>query len=185
MPSWVITVGSLIVLLGAWEIFGRDVNPVFGSYPSAIAEAAWQLARTGKLWTALLDSLRPFFLGYGLAIVVGSEHGDFRSSAEFAGGYLQRGPAGLSPMILPNTVMNTMASVAARANRFKASRVTTGWLAKDATNVGRAVIRINARLPWTRSSASSPRHSHSSGRPPRRPSSSRPIAASGTGSSGS
>ncbi|MGZ3311952.1 MAG: ABC transporter permease [Xanthobacteraceae bacterium] len=71
VPSWVITVGSLVVLLGAWEIFGRDVNPVFGSYPSAIAEAAWQLARTGKLWTALLDSLRPFFLGYGLAIVVG------------------------------------------------------------------------------------------------------------------
>src|SRR3954466_14901462 len=69
VPSWVITAGSLIVLLGAWEIFGRDVNPVFGSYPSAIAEAAWQLARTGKLWTALLDSLRPFFLGYGLAIV--------------------------------------------------------------------------------------------------------------------
>src|SRR3954447_16682977 len=70
VPSWVITVGSLVVLLGAWEIFGRDVNPVFGSYPSAIAEAAWQLARTGKLWTALLDSLRPFFLGYGLGVVI-------------------------------------------------------------------------------------------------------------------
>ena len=39
VPSWVITVGSLVVLLGAWEIFGRDINPVFGSYPSAIAEA--------------------------------------------------------------------------------------------------------------------------------------------------
>jgi len=71
LPSWVITIGSLAVLLGAWEILGRDINPVFGSYPSAIAEAFWQLARTGKLWTALLDSLRPFLLGYGLAIVVG------------------------------------------------------------------------------------------------------------------
>ena len=71
LPSWVITIGSLVVLLGAWEILGRDINPVFGSYPSAIAEAFWQLARTGKLWTALLDSLRPFLLGYGLAIVVG------------------------------------------------------------------------------------------------------------------
>jgi hypothetical protein len=30
LPSWVITVASLVVLLGAWEIFGRDVNPVFG-----------------------------------------------------------------------------------------------------------------------------------------------------------
>src|SRR5438128_7157436 len=71
VPNWVITVGSLVVLLGAWEIFGRDINPVFGSYPSAIAEAFWQLARTGKLWTALLDSLRPFLLGYALAILIG------------------------------------------------------------------------------------------------------------------
>jgi ABC-type nitrate/sulfonate/bicarbonate transport system permease component len=71
VPNWVITVASLIVLLGTWEIFGRDINPVFGSYPSAIAEAFWQLARTGKLWAALLDSLRPFLLGYALAIVVG------------------------------------------------------------------------------------------------------------------
>jgi ABC-type nitrate/sulfonate/bicarbonate transport system permease component len=71
VPSWVITVGSLVVLIGAWEIFGRDVNPVFGSYPSAIFEAAVALARSGKLWTALLDSLRPFAVGYALAIVVG------------------------------------------------------------------------------------------------------------------
>ncbi|MEA2949105.1 MAG: hypothetical protein QOI40_4435, partial [Alphaproteobacteria bacterium] len=71
VPSWVITIGSLVLLLGTWEIFGRDINPVFGSYPSAIAEAFWQLAQTGKLWTALSDSLRPFFLGYGLAILIG------------------------------------------------------------------------------------------------------------------
>src|SRR3954465_15940608 len=97
VPSWVITVGSLVVLLGAWEIFGRDINPVFGSYPSAIAEAAWQLARTGKLWTALLDSLRPFFLGYGLAIVIGVPvgliTGRFRTVEAAIGIYITAGYA--------------------------------------------------------------------------------------------
>ena len=62
--------------------------------------------------------------GAGLAVVVGSEHGDFRSSEAFAGGYLRRGPAGLSPMIFPNTVMNTMASVAAIAIGARAPSVT-------------------------------------------------------------
>jgi ABC-type nitrate/sulfonate/bicarbonate transport system permease component len=71
LPSWVITVGSLVVLLAIWEAAGPFINPVFGSYPSAIAEAFWQLARTGKLWTAMLESLGPFALGYGLAILIG------------------------------------------------------------------------------------------------------------------
>src|SRR3546814_2261006 len=43
LPGWVITLISLVVLVGAWEVFGRDVNPIFGSYPSAIAVAFWQL----------------------------------------------------------------------------------------------------------------------------------------------
>jgi 3-oxoacyl-[acyl-carrier-protein] synthase II len=62
--------------------------------------------------------------GPGLGIVVGTEHGDFRSSEEFAAGFLRRGPAGLSPMLFPNTVMNAMASVAAIAIGAKAPSVT-------------------------------------------------------------
>jgi ABC-type nitrate/sulfonate/bicarbonate transport system permease component len=97
LPSWVITVASLVVLLGVWEIFGRDVNPVFGSYPSAIAEAGWQLARTGKLWAALSDSLRPFLLGYGLAILIGVPiglvTGRFRTVEAAIGIYITAGYA--------------------------------------------------------------------------------------------
>jgi ABC-type nitrate/sulfonate/bicarbonate transport system permease component len=97
VPSWIITTGSLVVLLGAWEIFGRDINPVFGSYPSAIAEAFWELARTGKLWTAMLDSLRPFLLGYGLAIVIGVPiglvTGRFRTVEAAVGIYITAGYA--------------------------------------------------------------------------------------------
>ena len=97
LPSWVITVASLAVLLSAWEILGRDVNPVFGSYPSAIAEAAWQLALTGKLWSALLDSLRPFLIGYGLAILIGVPlglvTGRFRTVEAAIGIYITAGYA--------------------------------------------------------------------------------------------
>ena len=71
MPRWAITSLSVAALLGVWEFFGRDVNPVFGSFPSAIALAFVELVRTGQLGAALYESLRPFVVGYGLAIVVG------------------------------------------------------------------------------------------------------------------
>jgi NitT/TauT family transport system permease protein len=71
VPSWAITVCSVAVLLLAWEWLGRDINPVFGSYPSAIAEAFWDLAQSGKLGAATLESLQPFVVGYGLAILLG------------------------------------------------------------------------------------------------------------------
>ena len=71
LPRWVVTLISLCVALLLWEIFGRRVNPIFGSYPSAIAEAFWQLLVTGELRGALYESLRPFVVGYALAIIVG------------------------------------------------------------------------------------------------------------------
>ncbi len=71
LPRWAITLISLAIFLVAWEFFGRRVNPIFGSYPSAIAEAFWDLAITGKLGAALAQSLQPFLVGYGLAIVIG------------------------------------------------------------------------------------------------------------------
>jgi ABC-type nitrate/sulfonate/bicarbonate transport system permease component len=71
VPRWVITLGSLLFFLLAWEFFGHGVNPVFGSYPSAIALAFLDLIRSGKIWVALLESLEPFAAGFGLAILVG------------------------------------------------------------------------------------------------------------------
>ena len=71
VPRWLVTVASIIVILIFWEIFGRDINPIFGSYPSAIFEAFLTLLRNGKLAVALGQSIQPFLLGYGLAIVIG------------------------------------------------------------------------------------------------------------------
>lgn len=71
LPRWAITTMSVVFVLAVWEFFGRDINPVLGSYPTAIAAAFWELLVTGELQSALYESLRPFALGYGLAIVIG------------------------------------------------------------------------------------------------------------------
>jgi 3-oxoacyl-[acyl-carrier-protein] synthase II len=51
----------------------------------------------------------------GLGLVVGTELGDFTSTIAFADGYLARGAPGLSALLFPNTVMNTMAATTAIA----------------------------------------------------------------------
>jgi 3-oxoacyl-[acyl-carrier-protein] synthase II len=51
----------------------------------------------------------------GLGLVVGTEFGDLASTHVFADGFLERGPSGLSPLLFPNTVMNTMAATTAIA----------------------------------------------------------------------
>jgi ABC-type nitrate/sulfonate/bicarbonate transport system permease component len=97
LPRWVITLISVSCLLILWEIFGRRVNPVFGSYPSAIALAFWELARSGELWKALFESLQPFFAGYLLAIVLGVPLGlligRFRTAEAALGIYVTAGYA--------------------------------------------------------------------------------------------
>jgi ABC-type nitrate/sulfonate/bicarbonate transport system permease component len=97
LPRWAITLISVGILLVLWEIFGRRVNPVFGSYPSAIALAFWELARSGELWKALFESLQPFFAGYLLAIVLGVPLGlligRFRTAEAALGIYVTAGYA--------------------------------------------------------------------------------------------
>jgi ABC-type nitrate/sulfonate/bicarbonate transport system permease component len=96
-PRWVITLAPITFVLILWEIFGRRINPVFGSYPSAIAVAFWDLAASGQLWSALYESLRPFLLGYALAIVVGVPLGlligGFRAAEAALGIYVTAGYA--------------------------------------------------------------------------------------------
>ena len=97
LPRWLITLASVGCLLILWEIFGRRINPVFGSYPSAIAVAFWELLRSGQLWSALHESLRPFVVGYGLAILVGVPIGlvvgRFRTAEAALGIYITAGYA--------------------------------------------------------------------------------------------
>ena len=71
VPSWIITTAAVVLVLLLWQFFGRNVNPVFGSYPSAIAAAAWDMTRSGELGSALVESIKPFLVGFALSVVIG------------------------------------------------------------------------------------------------------------------
>jgi ABC-type nitrate/sulfonate/bicarbonate transport system permease component len=71
VPSSVISIGSMAFILAIWEIFGREINPLFASYPSAIFAAGSHMVTDGELFHALIESLEPLALGYFLAAVAG------------------------------------------------------------------------------------------------------------------
>ncbi len=62
---------SVIVVLILWEILGRQVNPLFLSYPSAIASAGVQLLESGEFQRQALGSLQVFAIGLSGALVLG------------------------------------------------------------------------------------------------------------------
>ncbi|PYM91598.1 MAG: hypothetical protein DME04_18505 [Candidatus Rokuibacteriota bacterium] len=64
----------------------------------------------------------------GLAVLVGTEFGDMVSTISFVDGYLSRGPGGLSALLFPHTVMNTMAATTAIAVSAKDLSLTLSAL---------------------------------------------------------
>ena len=67
----IIRIVAVLAFLVAWELYGRSINPIFLSYPTAIAAAAVELIGSGQLFSALLKSLQGLAIGFGLAIVLG------------------------------------------------------------------------------------------------------------------
>lgn len=157
------TAGGRDALAGALALNRSAIGPVRGfdaaAFTSRLAaevddailaslidrDAARRLSRIcrlalGACVLAVRDAGVPS--GPGLGIVVGTEFGDFTSSRDFAHGFLTRGPGGLSPMIFPNTVMNTMASIAAIAIGAKAPSVTVN----QSTLAGDLAVARGARL---------------------------------------
>ena len=76
-------------MLAGWEWYGRRTNPLLFTYPTAIAGAAAQLARSGVLWKALGQSLSVLAWGLGLAIVAGVAVGLAMGRSRVAEGLLQ------------------------------------------------------------------------------------------------
>ena len=71
MPRWLDHVVSLAVVLGRWEFFGRDINPVFGSYPSAIARGILGARRIRQARDGAVREPPAVRRRLALAIVVG------------------------------------------------------------------------------------------------------------------
>jgi ABC-type nitrate/sulfonate/bicarbonate transport system permease component len=68
---WIVRLVSIVGVVGAWEVLGRQVDPLFMSYPSAIAVAAVQMIGTGELLVGLLSSLRTLIVAFFIASVIG------------------------------------------------------------------------------------------------------------------
>ncbi len=62
---------TFVVVITAWEIGGRFINPLFLSSPSAIFTAFIELFKSGELLTALASSAGAFLVGIVLSCVIG------------------------------------------------------------------------------------------------------------------
>ncbi|WP_085586573.1 ABC transporter permease, partial [Thalassospira mesophila] len=71
LPGWVITTLSVIIALLIWEYFGRQSNPLLGTYPTAIFKAFVEMLGDGRLVSAFIESGKPFAAGYAAAAIIG------------------------------------------------------------------------------------------------------------------
>jgi len=67
----VIRLVSFVVVLTAWELYGRSVNPILFTYPTAVAEAFWELVQSGELVQYLGQSLQVLAASLVLSVAAG------------------------------------------------------------------------------------------------------------------
>jgi NitT/TauT family transport system permease protein len=67
-----VRIASLALTLAVWEWYGRGVDPVFMSYPTAILDAVPAMIASGELPRALLSSMIGLAVGLSLSIVFGT-----------------------------------------------------------------------------------------------------------------
>lgn len=64
-------IASVVVILLAWEVYGRSTDPVLFTYPTAVAQAAWEMTQDGSLPRALGQSLGVLAIGMALGVIGG------------------------------------------------------------------------------------------------------------------
>jgi NitT/TauT family transport system permease protein len=66
-----VRIASVTTFTLLWEIFGRQADPLFMTYPSAIASAAVEMIRSGELGEAIVLSMVPFIIGLAISLTAG------------------------------------------------------------------------------------------------------------------
>lgn len=90
VPRFAVSILSVIVLMGVWQFFGQNANPLFSSYPTAIWRSFADSVSSGVLLEALRQSMGTLLLGYLIAVLIGVPIGILLgrySTAEAAGGF--------------------------------------------------------------------------------------------------
>jgi NitT/TauT family transport system permease protein len=69
--GWVLRVLSVVLIVVAWELYGRNTNPILFTYPSAVMGAAYNMTAEGILLEAIGQSLLVLAVGLAAGTVVG------------------------------------------------------------------------------------------------------------------
>ncbi|HEY3219009.1 MAG TPA: ABC transporter permease [Candidatus Limnocylindria bacterium] len=69
--DWAVRVGTIVLILGVWELFGPTLNKLILRPPSDIVKAFFELVANGELAEAMGQSLRELTGGLAVALVLG------------------------------------------------------------------------------------------------------------------
>ncbi|MDQ3810889.1 MAG: ABC transporter permease, partial [Chloroflexota bacterium] len=68
---WSVRVGSLLLVLAVWELYGRSVNRALFAPPTAVVLAGLEMIGSGELWAYLRGSLQVLAIGFSIALLIG------------------------------------------------------------------------------------------------------------------
>lgn len=69
--EWSVRLGSLLVLVGLWQLYGSRVNKALFAPPTAVAAAGAEMVFSGELWHYLSGSLQVLAIGFSISLVIG------------------------------------------------------------------------------------------------------------------
>lgn len=69
IPGLYVSIASITIAFVLWEFFGREINPIFASHPSAIYSAGIAMVASGQIFEAFFDSVQALVAGYVLAAI--------------------------------------------------------------------------------------------------------------------